>query len=147
MVSTCLFRISQPDWHNYKLKLIQLTIWQYHNIALATAVYIQWNLQITDTLGVGPLSFVERLSLSRSVSLNCSLVPRPSSDLSMLHAEREERAWEIKSRMKRHRRIINIERGRWNVAATTCRPQGPWFSVPRRRVMATELASLLFGCL
>ena len=46
-----------------------------------------------------------------------SLVPRPSPDLSMLHAEREERAWEIKSRVKRHRRVINIERGRWNVAA------------------------------
>ena len=42
----------------------------------------------------------------------CRAVPVASSPgpLSMLHAEREERAWEIKSHVKRHRRVINSDK-------------------------------------
>ena len=36
---------------------------------LEASGYIQWNLSTTDKLGIGPLSLVERLSPSRSLSL------------------------------------------------------------------------------
>ncbi len=39
--------------------------------------HLQWNLRITDTLGTGLLSFVERLSLSRRLALS-KLAPSPS---------------------------------------------------------------------
>ena len=46
------------------------------------------------------------------------LIPRPLPVFQCCTLK-NERAWEMKSREKRHWHVINNERGRWNVAVAT----------------------------
>ncbi len=62
--------------HVLALKDVQTLAKISQQAALHSKCMLQWNLWITDTLGTGFLSFVERLSLSQRLALS-KLAPRP----------------------------------------------------------------------